>query len=110
MGENASMVRGIFVALGIIAAVPCYAQQSLPKGSNDPLMEICSSFLEQSGQGVSGNRNNLCTCLVRETKNRLTPQEMKIYNDAGQTGRQVPDPIMQKIIGIATACLEQSAR
>ena len=83
---------------------------SPPKPTNDPLMEICTSFLAESGQGISGNRNNLCKCLVRETKARLTPQEMRIYNDAGQTGAQVPDAIMQKVIGIAAQCLEQSAR
>ena len=103
------MVRGIFIAVGILACAPCYAQQTL-KPTNDPLMEICSSFLDQSGQGISGNRNNLCTCLVRETKARLTRQEMEIYNAAGQSGKQVPDAIMQKVIGIATLCLEQSAR
>ena len=103
------MVRGIFVALVIFVSAPCFAQQT-PKPTNDPLMEICSSFLDQSGQGISGDRNNLCTCLVRETKARLTRQEMQIYNDAGATGKQVPDAIMQKVIGIATLCLQQSAR
>ncbi len=103
------MVRGIFVAVGILACTPCFAQQT-PKQTNDPLMEICSGFLDQTGQGISGDRNNLCTCLVRETKARLTRQEMQIYNEAGQTGKQVPDAIMQKVIGIATVCLQQSAR
>ena len=103
------MVRGIFIALGIFACAPCFAQQT-PKPANDPLMEICSSFLEQSGQGISGDRNNLCTCLVRETQARLTRQEMQVYNDAGRTGKQVPDAIMQKIVGIATLCLQQSVR
>ena len=103
------MVRGIFIALGIFACAPCFAQQT-PKPANDPLMEICSSFLEQSGQGISGDRNNLCTCLVRETQARLTRQEMQVYNDAGRTGKQVPDAIMQKIVGIAALCLQQSVR
>ena len=103
------MVRGIFIAVGIFACAPCAAQQT-PKPTNDPLMEICSSFLDQTGQGISGDRNNLCTCLVRETQARLTRQEMEIYSAAGQSGKQVPNAIMQKVIGIATLCLQQAAR
>jgi hypothetical protein len=101
------MVReAAIIFLGsVMLAVPVAAQQSLPRTSGDPLKEICTSFLEQSGQGVSGDRNSLCTCLVRETQARLTRDEMKIYNEAGQTGRQVPDAIMQKVLGIATNCL-----
>jgi hypothetical protein len=109
MGENAPMVRGIFFAAVLFAAVPAPAQQSVPKTSGDPLQDICTGFMEQSGQGVSGDRNKLCTCLVRETKSRLTPQEMKAYSEAGQAGRAPPDAIMQKVMGIATACLTESA-
>ena len=103
------MVRGIFIALGVFISAPCFAQQT-PKPSNDPLAEICTSFLDQTGQGITGDRNNLCTCLVRETKARLTPEEMRIYYEAGQMAKQVPDAIMQKVVGIATLCLQQSAR
>ena len=93
---------GFFLA---ITAWPAAAQQNPPRGAGDPLQDICAGFLEQSGQGISGDRNKLCTCLVRETKGRLTEQEMKIYNKAGETGQAPPPAIMEKVIGIATTCL-----
>ena len=94
----------VFAAAIMFIAVPAVAQ-TLPKASSDPLKDICTSFLEQGGQGVSGNRDNLCTCLVRETQSRLTRQEMEIYSKAGTTGQEPPPEIMNKVIGIATACL-----
>jgi len=116
------MKRVLAAAAGIMVALTgqaptgqtpigqAWAQQSLPKTSGDPLMEICSGFLEQSSQGVSGDKNRLCTCLVRETKTRLTAAEMKAYSEASQTGRPVPDAVMQKVLGIATACLTEAAK
>lgn len=90
--------------------VPAWGQQSPPKSSGDPLMEICSGFLEQSGQGVSGDKGRLCTCLVRETKARLSEPEMKAYNRAAETGQPPPEAVMQKVIGIATACLTEAQK
>jgi hypothetical protein len=87
------------------ATLPVAAQQSLPKTSGDPLKEICTGFLEQGGAGVSGDRNKLCTCLVRETQAGLTPQEMAIYSKAAETGQAPPPAIMNKVMNIATTCL-----
>jgi hypothetical protein len=92
-------------ALLLVAAAPALAQQTVPKNSGDPLQDICTGFMEQSGQGVSGDRNQLCTCLVRETKSRLTVEEMKIYSKAGETGQAPPPAIMEKVMSIATTCL-----
>ena len=88
-----------------MTALPALAQQSLPQGSSDPMQSLCSGFLEQSGQGVSGDHNKLCACLVRETKARLTPQEMQAYNKASETGQTPPPAVMDKVIAVATTCL-----
>ncbi len=88
----------------VLIALPASAQ-NLPSGSGDPLQDICTGFLDQGGAGVSGDRNKLCTCLVRETKARLTPQEMLIYSKAAESGQPPPPAVMDKVIGIATACL-----
>ncbi len=89
----------------VFAAMPAGAQQALPKSSGDPLKEICTGFLEQGGAGVSGDRNKLCTCLVRETQARLTQQEMVLYSKAAETGQAPPPAIMNKVVDIATMCL-----
>lgn len=105
-------MRHMWVPWGLgvaLAAAPAYGQQSLPKAGSDPLMEICSGFLQQ-GQSVSGDQAKLCTCLVRETKGRLTEAEMKAYNQATTTGQQPPPAVMQKVIGIATACLTEAQK
>lgn len=94
----------LLIAL-LVAAMPTVAQQALPRGSGDPLKDICTGFLEQGGQGVSGDRNKLCTCLVSETKSRLTQREMEIYSKAAETGQAPPPAIMDKVVNIATTCL-----
>jgi hypothetical protein len=103
------MRRPIAIVLVVLAAAPG-AAQTPPKGGGDPLRDICTSFLDQSGQGVAGDRNRLCTCLVRETKGRLTPQEMQAYNKAAQAGQAPPPAVMEKVVGIATKCLTEASR
>jgi hypothetical protein len=103
-----AILRGAILVT--VIAGPALAQQNLPKSSSDPLQEICTGFLAQSGQGVSGDRNRLCVCLSRETKSRLTEPEMKAYARAAETGQPPPDAIMQKVMGIATACLTEAAK
>ena len=98
------MKAALFVSFLILRTLPA-AAQTLPRGSGDPLKDICTSFMDQSGQGVSGDRNKLCTCLVSETQGRLTRQEMEIYAKAGETGQQPPPAIMENVIAIATQCL-----
>ncbi len=99
-------MKSILIAsLFALTALPALAQQSLPRGSGDPLQDICTGFMEQSGQGVSGDRNKLCSCLVRETKARLTAREMEIYQKAGETGQAPPPAVMDKVVAIATTCL-----
>ena len=106
----------IWICLGLLAVLtavlgstPAFAQQSLPKTSGDPLMEICTGFLQQ-GQSVSGDQAKLCTCLVRETKGRLSEAEMKAYNQATSTGQQPPPAVLNKVIGIATTCLTEAQK
>lgn len=48
------MTKAILVAFLLASTAPA-AAQTLPKNSGNPLEEICSGFLEQSGQGISGD-------------------------------------------------------
>ncbi len=93
------------VSLLAMTAAPAFAQQSVPQAQVDPLQSLCSGFIEQSGQHVSGDAAKLCTCLVRETKARLTPQEMADYSKASESGGTPPPAVMEKVIAVATACL-----
>ncbi|MBY0510129.1 MAG: hypothetical protein K2P94_08230, partial [Rhodospirillaceae bacterium] len=83
------MKKALLLAI-VFSTLPAAAQQALPKSSGDPLKEICTGFLEQGGAGVSGDRNKLCTCLVRETQGQLTRQEMEVYSKAAETGQPPP--------------------
>jgi hypothetical protein len=100
------MSNGILLLAALLASGAAFAQTP-PNNSNDPLKEICTGFLAQSGAGVSGDQAKLCTCLVGETQKQLTRQEMEIYNKATSSGAQPPAAIMQKVMGIATLCLTQ---
>ena len=102
------MMKAMLIAGFVIGGAPAYAQQTVPKASGDPLQAICTGFLDQSGQGVAGNRDRLCSCLARETKGRLTEAEMKAYNRASQSGQAPSEAVMQKVLGIATYCLTQA--
>ncbi len=84
--------------------LPGFAQ-TLPKSSGNPLQEMCLGFLEESAQGISGDRSKLCTCLVREVQARMTAKEMEAYNKSAVNGQQPPPEVMEKVVGIATACL-----
>jgi hypothetical protein len=97
-------MRAVLTLLTVLGAAPATAQI----GGTDPLMGICSGVLAQSPGGVSGDRNKLCTCLVRETPAQLTPTEMLAYAEAAQAGRAPPDAVMQKITRIATQCLQEA--
>jgi hypothetical protein len=101
------MIRGLLLISALLVGGAVAAQQS-PKASADPLREICSGFLAQSGAGVSGDHARLCTCLVGETQKQLTRQEMELYNKAASSGQPPPAEIMQKVLGIAATCLTQS--
>lgn len=101
------MIRSILLVAALMTCASAYAQ-TLPKTSGDPLQEICTSFLAQSGAGIAGNHTRLCTCLVTETQKRLTREEMVAYDKANQTGQQPPPEVMQKVMGIATTCLTQA--
>lgn len=105
MEKDGIMTKTVLLAALLMATAPATAQQTAPKTGGDPLKEICTGFLAQSGQGVSGDQNKLCTCLVTQTQARLTRQEMEIYNKASSTGQAPPPAIMDKVVGIATTCL-----
>jgi hypothetical protein len=89
--------------LTLLASGSAFAQ-----AAKDPLQEICTGFLAQSGAGVSGDQQKLCSCLVAETQKQLTRQEMEIYHKAMTSGGQPPPAIMEKVVGVATVCLTQA--
>lgn len=100
--------RSIFISILLVffgTAAPATGQQ---RQGADPLLDICSNFLAQSGQGVSGDSNRLCQCLTRETQRRLTRREMELYSQATSQGQAPPEVVMQKVVGIATRCLAEA--
>lgn len=100
------MIRIIFAALAFLASNSALSQ-TVPK-AGDPLQEICTGFLAQSGAGIAGDQQKLCSCLIAETQKQLTRQEMEIYRKATSSGEAPPPGIMQKVMGVATVCLTQS--
>ena len=100
------MIRSLVFFAALVADSAAIAQT--PASSEDPLKEICTGFLAQSGVGVSGDQNKLCACLVAETQKRLTRREMEIYEKAVDSGTQPPPAVTEKVLGIATACLTQA--
>ncbi|MGE3332248.1 MAG: hypothetical protein AB7I36_01290 [Rhodospirillaceae bacterium] len=89
--------------LALLASGSAFAQTA-----KDPLQEICTGFLAQSGAGVAGDQQKLCSCLVTETQKQLTRQEMEIYHQAMTSGGQPPPAVMEKVVGVATVCLTQA--
>lgn len=100
------MTKDILIALAVLVSGGASAQTA-PK-QTDPLQEICTGFLAQSGAGVAGDQNKLCACLVAETQRQLTRQEMEAYNRAASSGAPPPAAVMQKVMGVATTCLTQA--
>ncbi|MGE4062568.1 MAG: hypothetical protein AB7E79_04290 [Rhodospirillaceae bacterium] len=100
------MFKSFLIGAALTVSSACLAQT--PPASGDPLKEICTGFLAQSGAGISGDQYKLCACLVAETQKRLTRQEMEIYDKAVSSATQPPPAIMEKVMGIATTCLTQA--
>ncbi len=101
------MITYIVVTAALMAGSSASAQTA-PKSSGDPLQEICTGFLAQSGAGIAGDHTRLCACLVGETQKRLTRDEMIAYDKANSSGQPPPPEVMQKVMGIATTCLTQA--
>lgn len=100
------MLKHVLILTALITGAGASAQ-TVPNSPGDPLQEICTGFLAQSGAGVSGDPAKLCTCLVTETQKRLTLEEMVAYHSATSMGREPPPAVMQKVMAIATQCLTQ---
>lgn len=101
------MIKGI-VMLAALCVGGAALAQTPPGSASDPLQDICTGFLAQSGAGVAGDQARLCTCLVGETQKQLTRDEMLTYSNATQSGQQPPPAIVQKVVAIATMCLTQA--
>ena len=93
----------------IIAAAACVGLVGRPAlaqtAAPDPLLSLCAGVLSQGGAGISGDGDKLCTCLVRQTQDRLSSSEMVAYSEATLAGREPPPAVMEKIMSIATGCL-----
>jgi hypothetical protein len=94
------------VAATLVASMMPAAAQDQNQVSN-PLSAVCTGVLAQSNINV-GDADRLCACLIRQTPAHLTPQEMEIYAEASQAGKQPPQPVMDKVIAVATECLQEA--
>ena len=99
-------MRSAIVILLALAA-PAFAQMS-PPTTNTDLSAICSGVLAQSPGGVSGDHAKLCSCLSSETLGRLSQAEMMAYAQAAIENKAPSEALMTKILGIASACLQQA--
>ncbi len=105
---HALFLAAFVLASGLLASGA--NAQTLPKTSGDPLMEICSGFLEQNRLNVSGDAQRLCTCLVREVKGKLSAAEMETYDKYAAAAKPLPDALQNKISGIAVQCLTEAGK
>lgn len=105
------MNPGTVFSIVLLSAVSLHGAaiaQSPPKTQGDPLMEICSGFLDQNSLSISGDAKRLCSCLVREVKGKLSKAEMEVYDRRNQAGQPLPDALQNKITGIAVQCLTEA--
>lgn len=82
--------------------------QTMGATNGDPLLEICSGFLEQNRLAISGDAGRLCSCLVREVQSKLSRQEMEVYDSYNAAAKPLPAALQKKITGIATQCLGEA--
>ncbi len=102
-------MRALLFITAMLVSAAAHAQ-TLPKTSGDPLMEICSGFLEQNRLTVSGDAAKLCGCLVREVQAKLNRSEMEAYDAATGAAKPLPPTLQNKIAGIATQCLTEAQK
>ena len=88
------------------ASTAVFAQTS--QSPADPMVAVCSGLLAQSPGGVSGDHTKLCACLARETPARLTQADMLAYAQASVENTAPPDDVMQKVMAVATKCLQEA--
>ncbi|MBL8628843.1 MAG: hypothetical protein JNM81_04400 [Rhodospirillaceae bacterium] len=100
-------MRALLIAAAVLASSVASAQ-TLPKSSGDPLVEICSGFLEQNRLTVGGDMALLCNCLVREVKAKLSSAEMETYDKYNAAAKPLPPALQNKISGIAVQCLSEA--
>lgn len=97
------MVRpSLILALTAFFSVPAVAQA--PTAGANPMMQMCSALLGQSGQ-IAADGQRLCACLVREVPAKLSDAEMQLYDRSNAAGQPLPDALQAKITGIAVQCL-----
>jgi hypothetical protein len=100
------MMRSWILA-AVMVLVVHMAQAQRPAGA-DPLLQLCSGFLDQNGVAIKGDANRLCGCLVREVQGKLSRPEMETYDRANAAGQPLPASLQNKITGIAVRCLTEA--
>jgi hypothetical protein len=101
--------RGILLLTFTLGAAHARAQGlSSSQGGGNPLLAMCGGMLAEGAAGVSGDKNRLCTCLVRDTSAKLTHEEMMAYAEASTNSQAPPPAVMNKVMAIATACLQEA--
>lgn len=106
-------MRALVIAAAILISPAGFARtvqaQAIPNSpGGDPLIEICSGFLEQNSLKVGGDMARLCSCLVREVKGKLSRAEMETYDKYNAAAKPLPNALQNKISGIAVQCLTEA--
>jgi hypothetical protein len=70
-------------------------------------MSLCSGLLSQSGVATTG-QDKLCNCLISQVTSKLSADDMMAYAQATMNSQTPPPAVMDKVMGIATSCLNQS--
>ncbi|TAL01826.1 MAG: hypothetical protein EPO08_09050 [Rhodospirillaceae bacterium] len=109
------MIRrlAIIVSVSAITTVSVAARaqsvsSSAGGAASNPMLAICSGFLAQGAGSVSGDKSKLCNCLVRDTSTKLSTSDMEAYAQASLNSQTPPKDVMDKVMAIATSCLQEA--
>ena len=103
-----TMQRVLLLFAAIAWAFPSAAQTTNgTSGAGDPMTSLCTGLLTESGSGITA-KDKLCSCLINGVTSKLSADEMTAYAEANLNSQTPPPGVMDKVMGIATSCLNQA--
>ena len=102
------MRRVLLVLVAVLWTFPSAAQTTNgTSGFGDPMLSLCTGLLTESGSGITA-KDKLCSCLINGVTSKLTADEMTAYAQANLNSQTPPSGVTDKVMGIATSCLNQA--